>query len=68
MVELQLEKLSPMPVTQIVWTIHILSRHGDPPRQNEAEIGAKAEAATSAENESGRFANRGRGHRRAQCG
>jgi hypothetical protein len=26
MVELQLEKLSPLPVTQIVWTIHILSR------------------------------------------
>ena len=25
MVELQLEKLSPMPVTQIVWTIHVLS-------------------------------------------
>ena len=30
MVELQLEKLSPVPVTQIVWTIHILSRHGNP--------------------------------------
>jgi len=27
MVELQLEKLSPMPVTQIVWTIHVLP-HG----------------------------------------
>jgi hypothetical protein len=26
MVELQLEKLSPMPVTQIVWTIHLLPR------------------------------------------
>src|SRR5271154_2959143 len=26
MVELQLEKLSPMPVTQIVWTMHVLSR------------------------------------------
>jgi hypothetical protein len=26
MVELQLEKLSPLPVTQIVWTIHVLSR------------------------------------------
>src|SRR5277367_1267632 len=25
MVELQLEKLSPIPVTQIVWTIHVLS-------------------------------------------
>jgi hypothetical protein len=49
MVELQLEKLSPMPVAQIVWTIHVLSRHGGSPRQNEAETGAKAEAATSAE-------------------
>jgi hypothetical protein len=49
MVELQLEKLSPMPVTQIVWTIQILARHSNPPRQNEAEAGAKAEAATSAE-------------------
>jgi hypothetical protein len=49
MVELQLEKLSPMPVAQIVWTIHILSRYNDPPHQNEAETGAKAEAATSAE-------------------
>ena len=49
MVELQLEKLSPMPVTQIVWTIHILSRYSDPSRQNEAETGTKAEAATSAE-------------------
>jgi hypothetical protein len=49
MVELQLEKLSPMPVTQIVWTIQILSRSGNPPRQNEAETGPKAEAAASAE-------------------
>jgi hypothetical protein len=49
MVELQLEKLSPMPVTQIVWTIHILSRYSDPSRQNEAETGTKAEAPTSAE-------------------
>ena len=49
MVELQLEKLSPMPVAQIVWTIQILSRYSNPPRQNEAETGAKAEAATSAE-------------------
>jgi hypothetical protein len=49
MVELQLEKLSPMPVTQIVWTIQILSRYSGPPRQNEAETGAKVEAATSAE-------------------
>jgi hypothetical protein len=27
MVELQLEKLSPMPVTQIVWTLHVLGTH-----------------------------------------
>ncbi len=44
MVELQLEKLSPMPVTQIVWTIHVLSRRGNPPRSE-----AGAEAATSGE-------------------
>jgi hypothetical protein len=49
MVELQLEKLSPMPVAQIVWTIQILSRRSGPPHQNEAETGTKAEAATSAE-------------------
>jgi hypothetical protein len=36
MVELQLEKLSPIPVAQIVWTIHVLSRHGDSPRRSEA--------------------------------
>ena len=29
MVELQLEKLSPLPVTQIVWTIHILARRSE---------------------------------------
>ena len=49
MVELQLEKLSPMPVAQIVWTIQILPRAGNPPRQNETETGAKAEAASPAE-------------------
>ena len=27
MVELQLEKLSPIPVTQIVWTMHVLGTH-----------------------------------------
>jgi hypothetical protein len=27
MVELQLEKLSPIPVTQIVWTLHVLGTH-----------------------------------------
>ena len=41
MVELQLEKLSPMPVTQIVWTIHILSHRGNPPR---SEAGAETPA------------------------
>src|ERR1039458_5662094 len=47
--ELQLEKLSPMPVAQIVWTIHILSRHGHPPRQNDAKPEAQTEAATATE-------------------
>jgi hypothetical protein len=32
MVELQLEKLSPLPVTQIVWTMHILGTHTAPPK------------------------------------
>ena len=41
MVELQLEKLSPMPVAQIVWTIHILSRRGNPSR---SEAGAETAA------------------------
>jgi hypothetical protein len=63
MVELQLEKLSPMPVAQIVWTIQILSRYSNPPRRNEAETEADSHG-----NEGGRFANRGRGHRRAQRG
>jgi hypothetical protein len=49
MVELQLEKLSPIPVTQIVWTLHVLSCHGDSPRRSRAETGAKEEAAASAE-------------------
>ncbi len=39
MVELQLEKLSPMPVAQIVWTIHILARRGNPPQ---SEAGAES--------------------------
>jgi hypothetical protein len=47
MTELQLEKLSPMPVTQIVWTIHVLSRHSDSPRRSKAETGAKADAPTA---------------------
>src|SRR5208283_3623603 len=29
MVEMQLEKLSPLPVAQIVWTIHILARRSE---------------------------------------
>jgi pimeloyl-ACP methyl ester carboxylesterase len=32
MVELQLEKLSPLPVTQIVWTMHVLGTHTAPPK------------------------------------
>jgi hypothetical protein len=42
MVELQLEKLSPMPVAQIVWTIHVLSPRGNPSHQSKA--GAEAPA------------------------
>jgi hypothetical protein len=30
MVELQLEKFSPLPVTQIVWTMHVLGTHQSP--------------------------------------
>ena len=30
MVELQLEKISPLPVTQIVWTLHVLGTHQSP--------------------------------------
>jgi hypothetical protein len=43
MVELQLEKLSPMPVAQIVWTMHVLSHPGDAPSRGKA--GAEAAAA-----------------------
>jgi hypothetical protein len=32
MVELQLEKLSPLPVTQIVWTMHVVGTHTAPPK------------------------------------
>ncbi len=32
MVELQLEKLSPIPVTQIVWTMHVLGTHQSAPK------------------------------------
>jgi hypothetical protein len=39
MVELQLEKLSPMPVAQIVWTMQILPQSPDLPRQSETAAG-----------------------------
>ena len=32
MVELQLEKISPFPVTQIVWTLHVFDTHTAPPK------------------------------------
>ena len=32
MVELQLEKFSPIPVTQIVWTLHVAGTHTAPPK------------------------------------
>ena len=43
MVELQLEKLSPMPVTQIVWTIHILSRRSEAGAEAVTSVETKAE-------------------------
>jgi len=49
MIELQLEKLSPMPVAQIVWTIHILSRHGAPAPRKEAAAEAAAGEEAKAE-------------------
>jgi len=49
MVELQLEKLSPMPVAQIVWTIHILSHRGDSPRRSETGTEAVAGGETKVE-------------------
>jgi hypothetical protein len=49
MVELQMEKLSPMPVAQIVWTIHVLSRRGNPPR-SEAGTEAPVSGETKPEN------------------
>ena len=36
MVELQLEKFSPMPVTQIVWTMHVLGTHTAPAKGDNA--------------------------------
>ncbi len=44
MVELQLEKLSPIPVTQIVWTLHIL------PKKHEAKIASPDADETKVEN------------------
>ena len=44
MVELQLEKLSPMPVAQIVWTMHVLSHPGDAPRRSEAATSGETRA------------------------
>lgn len=32
MVELQLEKLSPIPLTQLVWTMHVVGTHTAPPK------------------------------------
>ena len=53
MVELQLEKFSPLPVTQIVWTMHVVGTHTAP---------AKGDG------RAGKLADGGRGHRRAQRG
>ena len=50
MVELQLEKLSPLPVAQIVWTMHVLGTHPARPGRTAG----------------GKFADRRRRHRRAQ--
>ena len=36
MVELQLEKLSPLPATQIVWTLHVLGTHQSPAKADGA--------------------------------
>ena len=49
MVEMQLEKLSPMPVTQIVWTIHILPRRSNPSHRSEAGAEASTSGETKAE-------------------
>src|SRR5882757_2113471 len=49
MVELQLEKLSPIPVTQIVWTLHILPQtHEAAPAIDAGEGEAKAESLQTA--------------------
>jgi hypothetical protein len=49
MVELQLEKLSPMPVTQIVWTIHVLSHSAAAPRHSGAGEDTPADGETKPE-------------------
>ena len=36
MVELQLEKFSPLPVTQIVWTMHVMGTHTAPAKGDAA--------------------------------
>lgn len=54
MVELQLEKLSPLPVTHIVWSLHLLpakagpATGGDLPRRSEPAPEAKPEAGATA--------------------
>lgn len=47
MVELQLEKLSPIPVTQAVWTLHLLPDAPRLARRSDAEAGADAGAETA---------------------
>lgn len=49
MVELQLEKLSPIPVTQIVWMIHILPRYSELLQQSKLAGEAKEDATTDVE-------------------
>ena len=47
MVELQIEKLSPLPVNQIVWSIQVLPNAAAPATPVPAAEGANAEAATA---------------------
>jgi hypothetical protein len=49
MVELQLEKLSPLPVTQIVWTMHVLGTHVAPPKGDGAPESLQTVAVVIAE-------------------
>ena len=44
MVELQLEKLSPLPVAQIVWTIHVLPRRSPPSHRSEVPPAGETKA------------------------